>query len=286
MRSIKQNYRVLLVGGTSMIGKELYEFLTHKECDVVTTSRYHGDIIFNPYKSIYTIDDFEGFDCIINCMGSSIFRYWTNKAKKEIYNSRVASTERLVNILESLKSPPTLFVSLSAIGIYEKSGFLKHVCTDWETSALKFSGTTTILRLPIVLSKKGGMLKKILPSLYWGFGGYFGSGDQKLYFIHVKDIASTIYKKLSTSHIHKRQCIENLCIETPISHKIFIQKVAARLKKSVWLHIPKKLILLLLGEMGSRLLLQDQSIHFHDISRTPLLYKTIDEALDDLLLKE
>ncbi len=59
-------------------------------------------------------------DIVINLTGKSIFTYWTQKAKKQIYDSRILTTR---NLAESLAGAgDTLFFSTSAIGYYGDRG--------------------------------------------------------------------------------------------------------------------------------------------------------------------
>ena len=108
---------------------------------------------------------------------------------------------------------PKVFISGSAIGYYgnrgeeklsEKSqkgtGFLSDVCYQWEdaTAELSQSGIRVAsVRFGMVLSSKGGALKKMLLPFKIGFGGIIGDGKQYVSWVTIDDVVGII------SHIIK-----------------------------------------------------------------------------------
>lgn len=104
--------------------------------------------------------------------------------------------------MKNAKVKPELFISTSAVGIYNNKScykedeveysddFLANVCKEWETEALKaneFGIRTAIFRFGIVLGN-GGALSKMLPAFKFGLGGNIGDGKQYFSFIHIEDL--------------------------------------------------------------------------------------------------
>ena len=124
---------------------------------------------------------------------------------REILDSRVKSTKLLASVIAGAAKRPSVFLSGSAIGIYgvhgdealdETSpagdGFLADVCKQWEAAAANAGTRIVFLRTGIVLSPKGGALKKQLPLFQLGLGGKFGRGDQWQSWISIDDEVAAI----------------------------------------------------------------------------------------------
>lgn len=118
----------------------------------------------------------EGCDAVIHLSGAGIGdKRWSDAYRKEILDSRTATTSLLANTIASLQRKPSVFLSGSAIGIYgargdeqltetseHGTGFLADVCEQWEAAAkpaIDAGVRTVFLRTGIVLSPKGGALK-------------------------------------------------------------------------------------------------------------------------------
>ena len=126
----------------------------------------------------------EGVNAIINLAGAKINQRWTTKNKRSILNSRIHSTNLLFDAVKQTKQKPHL-INASAIGIYP-SDFLKQytesddvfsndfdgeVVRQWEGEAKQFeklSCKTTILRIGLVLSNKGGAFVPLSQPTRWG----------------------------------------------------------------------------------------------------------------------
>jgi uncharacterized protein (TIGR01777 family) len=144
----------------------------------------------------------EGADAVINLAGAPILKRWTEPYRKEIYNSRIETTHKIANAIVQAKVKPKVFISNSAIGIYDtlnvhkeestgfSDNFLGKLCRDWEAEALAAVGNTRVvlLRTGVVLSSKGGMLKTAHGPFSFGLGGVIGKGDQAFSWVHIRDL--------------------------------------------------------------------------------------------------
>ncbi len=115
------------------------------------------------------IDD---IDALVHLAGETVDGHWSSYKKHLIYESRVQSTQFLVEKILSSPSPPKVVVFASAIGFYGQkradwvteesppgAGFLAEVVEDWEEASkiLEEHGIRVVrLRLGVVLAKEGG----------------------------------------------------------------------------------------------------------------------------------
>jgi len=157
----------------------------------------------------------EGADAVINLAGAPILKRWTENYRKKIYNSRIETTRKIANAILHAKVKPKVFISNSAIGIYDSvnvhteestgfsDNFLGKVCRDWEAEALAAVGNARVvlLRTGVVLSSKGGALKAAHGPFSFGLGGIIGKGDQPFSWVHIRDLVHIYQTILENENI-------------------------------------------------------------------------------------
>ena len=162
-----------ITGASGLIGSALSQHLITQGHTVIPCST-RGEI---------NLEKLEKLDAVINLAGESIgAARWSRAKKQRIRDSRIHSTQKLVEALNALQNPPKLLISASAVGYYgadsttlctEKTAagkdFLASVCKAWEEEAHKFKGRVIITRLGIVLAKQGG--KELYLSYYLYLNG-------------------------------------------------------------------------------------------------------------------
>jgi len=299
--------KVLLTGGTGFIGRELLKHLTTHEIVLLTRNprraREHlnhtdmGNVTY--VSSLDTFQHLNDFDAVINLAGEPIAdKRWSKKQKKAICESRWSLTEQLVELIHASTTPPSVFISGSAVGYYgdqqdhpfdeslhvSDNGFPHHVCSKWEQIANRARSEMTrvcILRTGVVLAPQGGALLKMLPPYRLGLGGPLGSGHQYIPWIHMLDMVRGIVYLLETPHASGEF---NLCAPHPVTNKLFSQTLARTLKRPHLLRTPKWLMSMAMGE--SSVLLFD-SIRAKPKKLTELgfhfSYSRIEPALKNLL---
>ncbi|MDD2416229.1 MAG: TIGR01777 family oxidoreductase, partial [Parabacteroides sp.] len=198
-------------------------------------------------------------DVVVNLAGASINGRWTKAYKREIMNSRVDTTRQLVTAINNLDNAPSLFISVSAVGIYASNGihnessqslstdFLAQVCKAWENEAsqLKPSTRLVIARLGVVLGADGGAAPIMLTPFRFYLGSTFGSGEQGFSWIHMEDLLHAFEFIIDNSSIYG---IVNLTSPEITTNKQFCKTVAQVLRKPCWFSIPSFVFKLLLGE--------------------------------------
>lgn len=294
---------VLIAGGSGLIGQKVQEELNKQGHEVRILTRqdnpnapfYH----WNPRKKEIDREALKGVQVIINLAGAGIAdKRWTDKRKEIIFNSRIKPTQFLHEISQNT---PALTQYISASGItcygyddpiriYKESDdfgtdFLSTVVKRWEEVADLFSPQQKVvkIRTGVVLTEKGGALPKISGTIKNYIGAPLGSGEQKMPWITLKDIARIYAHAVS----HQLDGSYNASAAN-ISNAKLTKEVAKHLKKPLWLpKVPAFAFKFVLGEM-STLVLEGLRIDNSKILDTgfEFKHKTIDEALNFIYNEE
>ncbi|NLS11605.1 TIGR01777 family protein [Vibrio sp. SM6] len=269
--------KILLTGGTGFIGAELLKHLTTWEVVLLTRDigaaqkkLQHTDIGNIKYiENLALLDSLDGFDAVVNLAGEPIAnKRWSEAQKQKICDSRWQTTAQIVELIQASQTPPSVFISGSAVGYYgdqkahpfdetlhvESDAFAHQVCTEWERIALHAQSERTrvcVIRTGVVLGLDGGALKKMWLPYQLGLGGPIGQGEQYIPWIHLLDQIGAILYLLETTQAHG---IFNLCAPHPVTNAMFSKTLAKTLHRPHLLTTPKWGIRLLLGE-GACLLL-------------------------------
>lgn len=268
---------ILISGASGLIGTELsahLERVGHRVTRLVRRLAGTNEILWNPAQGQLDPASIEGTEAVIHLSGASIGdKRWTNSYKKEILESRTLSTSLLARTIASLNKKPEVFLSGSAIGIYgarddtaldEASAlgdsFLADVCKQWEsaaTPAIQAGIRTVFFRTGIVLTPKGGALKKQLPLFKVGLGGKFAGGKQWQSWITLDDEVRAIEFLLKA----QISGAVNLTAPNPVTNSEFASTLARVLHRPALLPIPSFGPKLLLGgELAESLLLTGQRV--------------------------
>lgn len=264
--------KVLITGGSGLIGGHLSQLLAGQGYQVAWLSR--GGPAGNPYQTFRwdvdkrEIDEaaLENLFAVVHLAGTGVAdKRWTAERKREILESRTASTSLLVEKLSGLAEKPEVFVGASAIGyygadtgdewVYEASApgsdFLATVVREWEaaSSGIDSLGIRRVLvRVGVVLSDKGGALPEILAPLKWGFGAPLGTGRQWMSWIHIHDICRLMVEAIQNGEY---KGVYNGVAPHPATNGEITKAAAKVLSKPLWLPpVPAFALKLLLGEMA------------------------------------
>lgn len=249
---------ILISGSTGLVGQKLQEVLIgsgHKVTGIGRTD-FSG-----PEDALHS--KVGQADVVINLSGAPIVARWTESYKKEIMDSRVLTTRRLVKAMKSAPAWRGLFISTSAVGIYPEGSvftesnarvghdFLAEVCKAWEAEAMKARPQTkvAVFRLGVVLDRKGGALQKMLPAFRLGLGGPIAGGKQGFSWIHMDDLINAylfvIEKQLDG--------IFNLSAPQPTDNAGYTRALGKILRRPVFFPIPAIGLRLVYGEGATAL---------------------------------
>ncbi|MDN5204004.1 TIGR01777 family oxidoreductase [Fulvivirgaceae bacterium BMA10] len=302
------NKKVLITGGTGLVGKRLTEILISQGCEVSYLSRSKkklaGVSVFkwDIKKNFIEEGALENIDCIIHLAGAGVAeRRWSKEYKDVIRDSRVNSSELLLQALKSSGNKVKTFISASAIGIYgfdtgsgivsEESeygtDFLAHVTREWEEKVdqvVDLNKRLVKLRIGMVLSKDGGALSKMIGPAKLGLGAGFGSGKQYLSWIHIDDLCAMFIKAIESDDLHGSY---NAVAPSPITNYEFAKTLSKVLRRPFFApNVPGFLLKIVLGEMAN-LVLGGSKVSSKKIESMGFQFKfrDLENAIIDLLKK-
>jgi len=268
--------KILISGATGLVGKEVVNYLENKGYEVLKLQRKDPNILpyWNIEKKIVNFDKNRQIDVVIHLAGENISQNRWNRVKKDkILKSRVNGTRLLAEYILKQKVKPKVFISCSAIGFYgdrkdeiltEKSkkgeGFLSDVTYEWEkvsNLASDFGIRVVQIRLGMVLSKKGGALKKMVLPFKMGLGGTIGNGKQYISWISIQDLTRAIEYIIKTPTL---KGAINLVAPNSVTNLEFTKTLGTVLHRPTFLPLPTFLIKIIFGEMGKELLLSSTRV--------------------------
>jgi len=274
--------RIMISGGTGMIGKQLVARLHQSghELWVLTRSR-RGGISLPGVKMIQwdgsSLGQWSEFvsqvDAIINLAGENIgSKRWSVIRKNLIVDSRVNAGKILTEAITKSKKCPKVFIQASAIGFYDKNSFdikseestisndfLANICKKWEASSLEVESMgirRIVIRTGVVLSKDAGALNRMLIPFNFFVGGPIGDGNQMISWIHQFDEISAIQFLLEND---EARGVYNLTAPYPASNANLGINLAKIINRPYWIPVPAFILRFLLGEM-STLVLDGQTV--------------------------
>ncbi|WP_114748286.1 TIGR01777 family oxidoreductase [Pleomorphovibrio marinus] len=295
---------ILITGGSGLIGKVITSRLKDQGFKVAWLSRNpetKSEKSFNWDIKEQTIDQnaLDWCDAIIHLAGAGVAdKKWSQERKLEILNSRIMSTELLVNALGKMDKRPEAVIAASAIGYYgmetgnklvaegDPAGndFLAEVVDKWEKTTGKFEnlGIRTVrLRVGIVLSKDGGALPEMMKP---PVAAPLGDGKQYMSWIHIQDLADIFIHALTNSGLNG---VYNAVGPTPVSNAILTRRAAKfKGKPFVNIGVPGFALKLALGEMAEMVLggnrVSNDKIHS---SGFQYQFPELDQALKNIFKK-
>lgn len=237
--------KVLITGGSGLVGRKLTEILLENKIEVVWLSRHKSSnapvptFVWDYDSGVLDAKAMVGVTHIVHLAGAGVFdKKWTEDYKKEIMDSRVKSAKLLLN-----KSTPDLkgYISASAIGWYgadhgdmiltetdsNGSDFLAEVTKHWEAQAdqfLKENCRVVKIRIGIVMARDGGALPMMTKPVKFGVGAPIGSGKQYVSWIHVEDLATIFYQALTDE---SWSGVYNACAPNPVTNE-YLTKVITK----------------------------------------------------------
>lgn len=271
--------RVVVAGGTGMIGSRLVKNLAENNHEVAVLTRNptkHERDLPAPVKLIEwdgkTVgswaETLNGVDAVVNLVGESLAGdhffpdRWTDEKKRRIRQSRLEPAQALVEAIRQLPEKPDLLLQASGIDYYGPraeevvteeadpgSGYLAQFCVEWEsyTAPVEELGTRrVILRTGLVLTTEGGPLPRILPILGLFVPGPFGNGRQWWPWIHMDDEIRAISFLLT---LDQASGPFNLTAPSPVTNRV-MTKTLSRVTNRPAIPVPGFALRLMVGEVA------------------------------------
>ena len=297
--------KIFVSGGTGFVGTSLARYFLDMGHTVMATgaSSAHTSISHENFRYISADTTEKGpwqdllkdVDALINLAGRTIFNRWSERYKKQIYNSRILTTRNLVEAMPDDKE--VVLCSTSAVGYYGDraeeilteeafpgNDFLATVSIDWEKEAFlaeKKGARVAVMRFGVVLGKNGGALAKMIPAFKSFAGGPIGSGKQWFPWIHLEDLISAV------TFIIKNQDIKgpvNFCAPNPVRNRDFAKALGRILGRPSFMRAPSFMIRTLMGEMGS-IVMSSQRVVPDKLLKNgfEFQYPDVEKALNNLI---
>jgi uncharacterized protein (TIGR01777 family) len=204
--------RIVVAGGTGLIGGALVRALRARGDDVVVLGRGHGHLTgptWRPGKGELDPSVLIGADVVVSLNGAGIGeKRWTPQRKEVLRTSRVGPVGLIASTMAAMANPPGVLIAGSATGYYGNTGdrlvderspagddFLATLCSDWEAAATPAhdSGIRVVhARTGIVIADGGGALEPLLPIFRAGLGGPIAGGSQWWSWITLADEVSAL----------------------------------------------------------------------------------------------
>ncbi|MGB7563765.1 MAG: TIGR01777 family oxidoreductase [Prochlorococcaceae cyanobacterium] len=282
--------RLLLLGCTGFIGRELVPHLLEQGHSITLLSRRPGALpglespalerlMLDPsqpasWQNPALIAALQRAEGVVNLAGEPIAeRRWSPVQLQLLLDSRVRTTELLVEAINAAGAKPAVLVNGSAVGYYGTDGdtrfdegspegpdVLGRLCGAWEAAAdgalSAGVGRLVKLRIGIVLGPGGGALGKMLPIFRAGFGGPIGSGRQWMSWIHRTDFCRLVAAALQDPAF---EGVYNAVAPQPVTMGDFASSLGRVLGRPSLLPVPGPLLQLLLGD-GAQVVLEGQQV--------------------------
>jgi len=279
--------RVLITGGTGLIGRALSANMAADGYEVIVLSR-------NPERATGLPPGVraerwdartavgwgalaDGAHAVVNLAGESISAgRWTSERKSRIRESRLNAGRAVVGAIEAAKTRPSVLVQASGVGYYGPCGeeevsesapagqdYLARLAVEWEasTAGVEALGVRrVIIRTGIVLSKNGGALPRMMLPFRFFVGGRLGSGRQWLPWIHIADEVGAIRFLLENENARGPF---NLSAPNPVTNADFSRWLGRQMGRPALVPTPGFLLRLVFGEMAGMLLSGQRAVPRH-----------------------
>lgn len=295
---------ILVTGGTGFIGSSLVEHLKRQGHSLTVLTRnpdssaLAGDAAITLIQSLTQIPSGQTIDAIINLAGEGIAdKRWSDKRKQVLMDSRLKTTQAILDLIDRMPSKPHCLISGSAVGYYGDQGdnevdesstpsedFGHELCQRWETLAMQAQERDVricILRTGLVVGPNGGFLKRMLLPFKLGLGGRLGNGRQWLSWIHREDLIRLILWLLNNTDCSGPY---NGVSPNPVTNEQFTKILAHCLHRPAFLPAPAPVLKLALGEMSSLLLTGQRVTPKRALAQGfKFNFRQLESALEDVL---
>ncbi|WP_193211694.1 TIGR01777 family oxidoreductase [Luteolibacter marinus] len=212
------NPQVVLFGANGFLGRYMARHYQRQGREVVCVARHRdgwsGDGMFLEWDGCSVGPwalALEGAERVVNLAGRSVNCRYDERNRREIMESRLASTRVIGEAIAACKVPPKLWMNSSTATWYRHAedvpqdewtgepgeGFSVGVAQAWEEAffAARVPGATrkVALRTSMVLANETGTVFDVLRHFTRrGLGGRMGKGTQRVSWIHMDDFLAAV----------------------------------------------------------------------------------------------
>lgn len=232
-------------------------------------AREPGEVYWNPAASELDPSQLGALDAAVHLSGASVAsKRWTAQYKREMTESRVATTRLLAETLARLPQPPPVLVTASAVGFYgdrgdeildEDSaageGYFPELCSAWEAAAgpaVEAGIRVVHLRFGMVLGRDGGAMARLAPLFRLGLGGRLGGGQQWMSWVSEADAVAAALFALKNPSVSGPV---NVVAPELVTNAAFTRELGRAVHRPALLPAPAFALRLVFGAMADEALL-------------------------------
>ena len=307
--TLPKHHSILVTGATGLVGRALLPELHRRfpECSLRVLTRQPDGLQsiegapvdafgWDPGAERIDAACMDGVKFVVHLAGEPVAQRWTEVARQRIRDSRIRSI-RLLQSAAARSSAKPRIISASAIGCYPAGdairteqdscgeGFLAEVVRDWEDAVRAFGslgGGHTLLRIGLVLSKHGGVLKRLIPLYRLGLGAPLGAGLQWQSWVHIDDLVAMFVRAIAGDDF---EGAFNAVSPHPIPQREFSRALASAMHRPHFLPpIPTWALRLWFGEAAEALMASHRVVpeRLEDVGFT-FTYPHLEGALSSAL---
>ena len=271
--------RIVIPGGTGQVGSLLARTFQREGHDVAVLSRAPRsrpwrEVVWDGATVAGWAGEIDGCDVVINLAGRSVNCRYSEANRREILESRVASTRAVGEAIAQASRPPRLWLQASTATIYshrydapndEASGILGgdeasapsswrfsiEVARAWERALDEAATPLTrkvALRSAMTMSPDpGGIFDTLLGLVRRGLGGIAGDGRQFISWIHHADFVRAVRWLIDHDELDG---VVNVCAPNPLPNREFMRVL--REAAGVPVGLPANRLMLEIGALFMR----------------------------------
>lgn len=264
--------KVVIAGGSGLVGRALRERLAGEGWSVVVLSRRPGDgaVAWDGRSLGPWAGEMAGADAVVNLCGASVgTRPWTPGRRRELRRSRLDPTRALVAAIGALPAADRPRVLVNASGTDRYAGgdddpagedapatdsFLARLCADWEAEAevARALGVRVVLaRMSLVVAPDAPAVQLLAVPARLGYGGAIGGGAQWVTWVDLTDAVGIVAQALVDPALDGAV---NVCAPDAVRQRDLGVLLARIVGMPVRLPVPAWPLRLAMGEQSSLLL--------------------------------
>ena len=248
--------KIVIPGGSGQVGTLLARAFHAEGHAIVVLARHPGP---TPWRSVAWdgasvgawATELDGADVVINLAGRSVNCRYTPEHRRQILESRVASTRAVGQAIMRASRPPPVWLQASTATIYahgfdapndEASGtiggaesdaptswrFSVQVAQAWEQAALQAAAPHTrlvLMRSAMIMSPdRGGIFATLLRLVRLGLGGPVAGGQQYVSWLHDADFVQAVRWLIARNDLAGAV---NLSAPNPLPYAAFMRALRA-----------------------------------------------------------
>jgi uncharacterized protein (TIGR01777 family) len=272
--------RVLITGGTGLIGRALSANLASDGHEVIVLTRsteratHLPDGVRAEHWDARTADNWghlaDGADGIVNLAGASLAgegffpTRWTDERLRVIRESRHNSSRAVIEAVAQAEQKPRVVIQSSTVGYYGFHGDeilteearagddwgARFTAEEWEPSTLpieEMGVRRVVARTGVVFSTGGGALPRLLLPFRLFVGGPMGSGKQWYSWIHLLDQARALRFLIETE---EARGAFNLTAPNPARNGELARLIGRAMRRPAFIPVPGFALRLAFGEVA------------------------------------